>query len=34
MNLRGLEIDPSYCAVILQRMADAFPGMKIERISK
>jgi DNA modification methylase len=28
---RGLEISPDYCAVILQRMTDAFPGIKIER---
>lgn len=27
----GIEISPDYCAVILQRMADAFPGIKIER---
>jgi hypothetical protein len=27
----GLEITPGYCAVILQRMADAFPGIKIQR---
>ena len=29
---RGIEINPAYCAVILQRMADAFPGIEIERI--
>jgi len=29
---RGLEISESYCAVILQRMTDAFPGIKIERL--
>jgi len=28
---RGIEISPAYCAVILQRMTDAFPGIKIER---
>jgi len=28
----GLEIEPSYCAVILQRMTDAFPGIEIKRI--
>ncbi|MEN6360057.1 MAG: DNA methyltransferase [Smithella sp.] len=28
----GLEISPAYCAVILQRMTDAFPGIKIERV--
>ena len=27
----GIEISPDYCAVILQRMTDAFPGIKIER---
>ena len=27
----GLEISPAYCAVILQRMADAFPGIEIRR---
>jgi DNA modification methylase len=31
---RMIEISPSYCAVILQRMADAFPGIEIERIGK
>jgi len=29
---RAIEISPAYCAVILQRMADAFPGIEIERI--
>lgn len=29
---RMTEISPDYCAVILQRMSDAFPGIKIERI--
>lgn len=29
---RGIEISPDYCAVILQRMADAFPGIEIKRI--
>jgi DNA modification methylase len=28
----GIEMLPNYCAVILQRMADAFPGIVIERI--
>lgn len=28
----GLEIEPSYCAVILQRMTDAFPGIEIKRL--
>jgi len=27
----GLEISPAYCAVILQRMADAFPGIDIRK---
>ena len=30
---RGIEISPSYCAVILQRMTDAFPGIEIRRVS-
>jgi len=29
---RGVEISPAYCAVILQRMTDAFPGIKIARV--
>ena len=29
---RGIEISPNYCAVILQRMSDAFPDIKIERV--
>jgi DNA modification methylase len=29
---RGIEISPAYCAVILQRMADAFPGIEIKRL--
>ncbi|MEN6375517.1 MAG: DNA methyltransferase [Smithella sp.] len=29
---RMSEITPDYCAVILQRMADAFPGIEIRRI--
>jgi DNA modification methylase len=29
---RGIEISPNYCAVILQRMTDAFPGIEIERV--
>ena len=28
---RGIEISPAYCAVILQRMTDAFPGINIRR---
>ena len=28
---RGIEISPDYCAVILQRMTDAFPGIEIKR---
>ncbi len=28
---RGIEISPNYCAVILERMATAFPELKIER---
>ena len=31
---RGIEISPDYCAVILQRMFDAFPGIEIRRIDK
>jgi len=31
---RMIEISPAYCAVILQRMTDAFPGIEIERIGK
>jgi 16S rRNA G966 N2-methylase RsmD len=30
----GIEIDPNYCAVILQRMTDAFPGIEIKRIEE
>jgi hypothetical protein len=29
---RAIEISPAYCAVSLQRMADAFPGIKIKRL--
>jgi hypothetical protein len=29
---RAIEISPAYCAVILERMATAFPDLKIERI--
>jgi DNA modification methylase len=29
---RGIELKPDYCAVILQRMKDAFPGIAIERL--
>jgi DNA modification methylase len=27
----GIEISPGYCGVILQRMADAFPGIEIRK---
>ena len=30
---RGIEISENYCAVILQRMTDAFPGIEIRRVS-
>lgn len=30
----GIEISPAYCAVILQRMTDAFPDISITRIDK
>jgi len=30
---RGIEISPDYCAVILQRMFDAFPNIEIKRLS-
>jgi len=29
---RGIEISPDYCAVILQRMHDAFPNIEIKRL--
>jgi len=29
---RGVEIAPHYCAVILERMATAFPGIDIRRL--
>lgn len=29
----GIEISPDYCAVVLQRMQDAFPGIKITNTS-
>jgi hypothetical protein len=29
---RAIEISPAYCAVVLQRMADAFPGIEIEKL--
>lgn len=29
---RAIEISPAYCAVILQRMADAFPGIDIRQV--
>ena len=34
LNRRGraIEISPAYCAVILQRMADAFPGIDIHQL--
>ncbi len=28
----GIEQKPEYCAVVLQRMSDAFPGIEIERL--
>ena len=31
---RAIEISPNYCAVILERMVTAFPGVEIERIEK
>jgi DNA modification methylase len=31
---RGIELSPAYCAVILQRMTDAFLGIKIKRVAK
>lgn len=31
---RGIEISENYCAVILQRMTDAFPGIEIKKITK
>ena len=30
---RAIELSPAYCSVILQRMADAFPGIEIERLN-
>lgn len=30
----GIEIIPNYCAVILERISDAFSGIKIEKIKK
>ena len=30
---RGIEVSPEYCAVVLERMATAFPGIEIERIA-
>jgi DNA modification methylase len=29
---RAVELDPKFCAVALQRMTDAFPGIHIERV--
>ena len=29
---RCVELSPDYCAVILQRMADAFPGIEIKKL--
>jgi len=31
-KVRMIEINPAYCAVVLQRMIDVFPGIEIERI--
>jgi len=31
---RAIEISPEYCAVTLERMATAFPGIEIERITQ
>ena len=31
---RGIEISPNYCAVILQRMTDAFPDIEIKKIEQ
>jgi DNA modification methylase len=28
----GIEISPNYCAVILQRMKDAFPSLEIKKV--
>jgi DNA modification methylase len=28
----GMEISPAYCAVVLERMATAFPGIEIRRV--
>lgn len=35
LNRKGrmMELSPAYCAVILQRMKDAFPGIEIRRIN-
>lgn len=34
LNRRGraIEISPAYCAVTLERMSDAFPGIEIKRV--
>ncbi len=29
----GMELNPDYCAVILQRMTDAFPGIEIKKVN-
>ena len=29
----GIEISPDYCAVVLQRMADAFPDLEAKKIA-
>jgi len=29
---RGIEISPNYCAVILERMATAFPELEIKKV--
>ena len=28
----GIEQKPEYCAVVLERMATAFPGIEVERV--
>lgn len=30
----GIEMNPQYCAIVLQRMADAFPGIEIKKVQK
>lgn len=29
---RGIELEPNYCAVILERMATAFPALEIRQV--